>query len=162
MPIFESEFVVDAPLQAVWDFHADPRSLPKIMSGPLRISVDRIDEPVQVGSRVEMTLHSGPLHIPWTVVVRERTAPLGFRDEQPPGEGPWARWSHTHSFEARGTTAALVRDRIEYEPPFGILGRIGAALFGRVAMQMMFIGRRRATRALLENSTTDDGRPTHQ
>lgn len=150
MSIFESEFVVRAGLQEVWDFHADPRSLPKIMTGPPRISIDRIDEPVQVGSRIEMTLHAGPLRIPWVVVVRERELLRHFRDEQPAGAGPWARWSHTHSFEALDAGRTLVRDRIEYEPPFGVLGKLGAALFGRLAMQFMFIGRRRATRALLE------------
>ena len=154
MSIFESEFVVRAGLQKVWDFHADPRSLPKIMSGPMQISVDQVDEPVLPGSRIAMTMRVGPIRIPWNVIVRERVAPQFFRDEQPVGEGPWARWSHTHSFEAIDATSTRVRDRIEYEPPLGLLGKIGDAVFGRLAMQMMFVGRRRATCALLESTAT--------
>jgi ligand-binding SRPBCC domain-containing protein len=148
MPIFHSEVVVQAPLHDVWRFHADPRSLPKIMRG---IHIEHIDEPIAAGSRIDMTLRLGPLRIPWTVVVVERQPQQFFRDEQPAGAGPWARWSHTHSFESLGPRTTLVRDRIEYAAPFGILGRIGAAFFGNAAMQLQFVGRRRATRALLEH-----------
>lgn len=148
MPIFQSEFVVRAPLDDVWRFHADPRSLPKIMRG---IHIERIDEPVRAGSRIDMTLRLGPIHVPWAVVVVEHQPQRFFRDEQPAGAGPWARWSHTHSFESIGPHQTLVRDRIEYVPPLGLLGRLGAALFGNAAMQLQFIGRRRATRALLES-----------
>jgi len=148
MTVFQSEFVVRAPLHEVWAFHADPRSLPKIMRG---ISVNHVDEPVRVGSRIVTTLHLGPVRIPWTVMVAALEPGRFFRDEQPAGAGPWARWSHTHSFEALDAQRTLVRDRIEFVPPFGWLGRIAGALVFPIAMRLQFIGRRRATCALLEH-----------
>lgn len=151
LTVFESDFVVNAPLAKVWRFHEDPASLPKIMKGPLRISVDHVDRPVQAGSNVMMTLRAGPLTLPWNVIVRERVAPSHFRDEQVAGEGPWKRWIHTHRFEAVGIGATRVIDRIEYEPPLGLLGRIGNALFGPLAMRMMFASRKSATKAILES-----------
>lgn len=151
LTVFESDFVVNAPLAKVWRFHEDPASLPKIMKGPLRISVDHVDRPVQAGSKVMMTLRAGPVKLGWNVMVRERVAPSHFRDEQIAGEGPWKRWIHTHRFEAVGIGATRVIDRIEYEPPFGLLGRIGNALFGPLAMRMMFASRKSATKAILES-----------
>lgn len=120
------------------------------MTGPLRIAVERVDRPVQAGSKVNMILRIGPFATKWNIIVLERVAPARFRDEQIAGEGPWRRWTHTHRFEAIGMGATKVIDRIEYEPPFGLLGRIGNALFGNLAMRAMFAGRKKATKAFLE------------
>jgi ligand-binding SRPBCC domain-containing protein len=151
MRVFESEFVVRAPLAAVWAFHADPLALPKVMTGPVRMHVHSVDQPIKPGSQIRMTMRIGPFSVPWVVCVRERIDGRMFTDEQVGTQGPFKHWVHTHSFEAIDARSALIKDRIEYEPPFGMLGRIADALFGRIAMQLMFIGRRAATRKLLES-----------
>ena len=42
-----------------------------------------------------------------------------FVDEQ--REGPFKRWVHTHQFEALPDGGTRVTDRVEYEPPGGML-----------------------------------------
>jgi hypothetical protein len=158
MPIFQSEFEVRAPFDAVWRFHADPRSLPKVMTGPVRMRVDHVDAPLRPGGVIAMTMLIGPLKLPWRLRLIEQddggSTPMraSFTDEQVGREGPFARWRHTHTFEALGAdrAATLIRDRIDYTPPLGALGAVGAALFGGLAMHLMFVGRRRATKRLLE------------
>lgn len=153
MSVFESEFIVDAPLDAVWAFHEDPEALPKVMTGPVRMRVHGVERPIKPGSLIRMSMHVGPIALPWHVRVFKRVEGRMFTDVQDGAVGPFKRWVHTHAFEAVDAARTRIKDRIEYEPPLGVLGRIGDALFGRIAMQLMFIGRRDATRRLLETAS---------
>ena len=156
MSNFEYQFLVNAPLERVWQFHDDPAALTKVMTFPVKAVVHAVDRPVQPGSKVRMTFWFGPLPVKWNVVVRERIPPHMFRDEQPAGEGPFARWNHRHQFESvniNGGQCTRVIDRIDYEPPFGGLGKLLDKVFGALAMRLMFVGRERATRRFLENKS---------
>ncbi len=152
MSIFEHQFLVNAPLARVWQFHDDPAMLTQVMTFPIKAIVHQVDRPVQPGSVVRMTFWFGPAPVKWTVVVRERKPPNMFRDEQPLGEGPFARWNHTHRFEEMADGRhTLICDRIDYEPPFGALGKGLDKIFGKLAMRLMFSGRERATKRFLES-----------
>ena len=42
-------------------------------------------------------------------------------------QGPFRRWQHTHSFEAKtidGREGTLIGDVVEYEVGFGVIGRM--------------------------------------
>ncbi len=148
---FEHEFLVKAPLEQVWQFHDDPAALTQVMTFPVKAIVQHVDRPVQPGSVVRMTFWFGPLPVKWAVVVRERVPPYLFQDEQLGREGPFARWKHTHRFEATADGRhTRVIDRIDYEPPFGAFGAVLDRAFGPLAMRLMFSGRERATKRLLE------------
>lgn len=120
------------------------------MTGPLRIRIRHADRPLQVGSRIAMALCLGPIQVPWTVRVRAMQPPTFFTDEQAAGEGPMRRWVHTHRFEPVGEQATRVIDELEYELPFGALGRVVGTLFGNLGMRLTFAQRAAATRKLLE------------
>ncbi len=150
MSTFHYQFMVQAPLDKVWAFHDDPTALTKVMRFPVRAVVHHVDRPVQAGSRVLMTFWFGPIPVKWNVTVRERRPPAMFRDEQPAGEGPFKTWRHTHRFEALDAHRTRVIDEIDYEPPFGALGKLLNTIFGKLAMTLMFIGREKATKKYLE------------
>ena len=63
--------------------------------------------------------------------------------------GPFGAWSHTHSFaaEADGTR---VNDRVEYEPPFGLIGKLIDPIVVRPSLAFLFNYRAKKTRELLE------------
>lgn len=151
---FEYAFVVRAPLARVWAFHDDPTSLPKVMTGPVRMHVHHVDRPLQPGSRVLMTMQLGPFKTDWNVRLRERVPMQYFTDEQIEGQGPFRRWVHTHAFEPVPDGTRVI-DRLEYEPPLGLLGKIADAVFGGIVMQGMFASRAGATRRWLEAPPTD-------
>jgi ligand-binding SRPBCC domain-containing protein len=75
-----------------------------------------------------------------------------FIDQLLPGEGPFKIWRHTHAFEFAGGGTRVI-DRIEYELPFGWLGRLAGALGGRLAMKVLFSFRQKATKRLLEDAS---------
>ncbi len=150
MTVFEHRFSVRAPLDEVWQFHIDPTALPTVMPGPMRIRIESVDRPIAVGSTFVMRLGFGPLSLCWRLRVIQFSPRALFIDEQIGAEGPFKAWRHEHVFEACSADETLVIDRITYQPPLGLLGRLGDALIGRTVMNQMFAGRRRETRKLLE------------
>jgi len=153
MRVFESSFLVRAPLAAVWQFHSDPAALIRITPGPFRIFVDSVDRPVRAGSHIRLSMGFGPLRSRWHLIIADHQPLVQFIDQLLPGEGPFKSWRHTHRFEpAEGGTRVI--DRIEYELPFGWLGRLGGALGGSLAMNVLFSFRQTATKRLLEDAST--------
>jgi len=65
--------------------------------------------------------------------------------------GPFQSWKQTRLFREVGAFCELT-DIVEYEPPFGILGRIADALLIRRQVMNMFAFRQQATKRLLESS----------
>ncbi len=142
---FDSAFILAAPMDEVWAFHADPAMLARVMPALPRLRVTRFDAPLRVGSAIHLELALGPIRQPWEMTVIEVAAGRHFVDQQT-GRGPLAHWRHTHAFEAIGDGTRVI-DHIEYALPLGVLGRVAAALFGGLAMRMLFAVRRRKTAA---------------
>ncbi len=149
MPHFEHSFLVQAPLKRVWDFHADPMALPKVMTGPVKMDVLHVDRPLAPGSRIHTVMRIGPFKQCWNLTLKAREPMQYFTDEQIAGEGPMKTWSHTHAFAAEKNGTRVI-DKLDYELPLGMLGKIAGALFGNITMRIMFASRARATRRLLE------------
>ena len=147
MPVFERSFTVAAPLPEVAAFHDNPVSLADITPPPVRVTIQRFDEPVCAGSRVTFRLGVGPFGVTWDGTIAEYVDQQYFRDVQ--NTGPFDAWSHTHSFtaEAGGTR---VNDRVEYEPPFGLIGKLIDPIVVRPSLAFMFKYREKKTRELLE------------
>lgn len=143
MPVFDSEFTVEAPIATVREFHASTDAL-RLLSPPgSRVRVHD-GGPLAEGLIVRFTMWLGPLPVHW-VALHENVGPDGFVDVMV--EGPMASWRHTHRFVATGEATAEVHDHIEYEHPPGLAGVRTRILFGRPALGVLFAHRRRATRA---------------
>jgi len=124
MPVFASSQQVRRPIAAVFEFFRDPTNLVKLSPPELHMELVKAPALIELGSRIE--LKGRRWGIPQRMV-SEITAfeePILFTDTQ--REGPLRKWIHTHRFEsvAGGTT---ISDRIEYEPPGGMLGLLVTA-----------------------------------
>jgi ligand-binding SRPBCC domain-containing protein len=89
----------------------------------------------------------GPLGVTWDGEIVAYESQNYFRDVM--HHGPFGKWSHTHSFKATAG-GTQVDDRVEYEPPFGLLGKIIDPILVRPSLKYMFFYRARQTRRLLE------------
>jgi ligand-binding SRPBCC domain-containing protein len=147
MSVYERSFKVKSEVAEVAAFHDDPVSLAAITPPPVRVTIQRFDKPVRAGSRVIFRLSAGPFGVTWDGTIAEYVDQKYFRDVQ--NSGPFGAWSHTHSFvtESDGTR---VSDRVEYEPPLGLIGKLLDPIVVRPSLAYMFKYRAKKTREILE------------
>lgn len=145
MPVFDHVFTVDAPVEAVADFHRDTSAL-KLLTPPPTILRLHAIEPLGEGSVSRFTLWVGPLPLRWKAVHRN-VSPRGFTDVQ--AEGPAARWEHTHTFVPLAADRTEIRDHIEYEHRPGGWGLVTRILFSGLNLRFLFAYRAWATRRYL-------------
>ena len=78
----------------------------------------------------------------WTAEILEYEPLSHFVDEQ--RSGPMRSWHHRHSFRSKvrnGREGTIVGDEVDYELPFGILGRIADSLVVERMMRRTFATR---------------------
>lgn len=166
---FEVEQWIAAPLPRVFAFFADPRNLPRILPATQgakllqlklvtpRLPADATPPEVEqmAGAGTEIVFKFRPIpHLPmhekWTALITDFSLNEYFIDRQK--QGPFRRWQHTHSFEARsvgGRNGTLVCDVVEYEVGFGVIGKILETLLFQRMLRTTFEYRRQAVERLL-------------
>lgn len=152
---FERRTTVDAPLDAVWEFHSHIRGLTTVTPGVLGLRVRELrdadgeplptDAPLAVGTEVDLAVRPAG-HLPgptWTsrIVERSRTEDRAhFVDEMI--DGPVRHWRHIHRFES-GDDGTHVTDDITFDA--GTLTPVAA-----VGLRVAFADRHRRTRNALD------------
>jgi uncharacterized protein (TIGR01777 family) len=117
---FASELPVSAEEAYAW--HTRPGALERLV--PPWESVRVVERRGQFeDSVVILEVPVGPGRGRWVAHHREVVPGRQFVDEQV--EGPFARWTHTHSFEPAGPDRCRYVDRIVYKLPFGPAGGLG-------------------------------------
>lgn len=159
MANYERSARVQAPLEAVWDFHSTVRGLEALTPEWMNLRVEGVRGPngdhdpavLETGSVLELSVRPfgiGPRqHWISEITARVRTGDTAyFRDSMT--DGPFECWEHTHLFAADGEETILT-DAIRFELPFGRVGhRLGR--LGFLGFEPMFLYRHRRTKALLE------------
>lgn len=161
MAVFRHESIVDAPLDAVWDFQARPSHLESVTPAFVNVEVTAVrgpdgeavdpDDVLREGAAVDVrTRPFGLWESAWTstIVDLERSPDAArFRDRMQ--DGPFARWDHVHRFESTSDGRTVLVDRVDYRLDEGIPGR-ALDPFARVGFEPVFRYRHRATRRTLE------------
>jgi ligand-binding SRPBCC domain-containing protein len=146
---------VQAPLGRVFAFFAEPMNLSLITPPWLHFTLVHPFAPVMaVGLR--LTYRIRPLIVPqtWVSQITAYEPPHRFVDEQ--RQGPYAYWHHEHTFRSvpDGTE---VTDRVTYQLPLGLAGRVAHAIFVRQQLRSIFAFRSRAIRAALDTGGRASG-----
>ena len=142
--VLEREQLVAAPPATVFAFFAEARNLERITPPWLRFAVltsGRIEMAVGTSIAYRLRLHGVPVR--WTSRIEEWEPGRGFVDRQV--RGPYRLWHHRHEFSALDG-GTVVRDRVRYALPLGIVGAIAHALFVRRDLERIFDFRREAVR----------------
>jgi hypothetical protein len=142
--IFIKESVIEAPPERVFAFHELPDALERLTPPWEQVKVVQRADIREIGSRAVIeTRLFGLIPARW---VAEHTAydpPRSFEDTQI--SGPFRSWRHQHIIVPH-PQGALLRDHIEYEPPFGLVGRLSAPLLVEPKLHKMFDYRHEVTR----------------
>lgn len=121
MPTFESSQSFPRPLAEVFEFFSVPANLTKVSPPDLHMKL--VDGPDRLAQGARFTIHGRRWGIPQTIVseVTRFDPPREFTDVQV--KGPFGRWEHTHRFE-EVNGGCTVHDRIDFEPPRGLVGLV--------------------------------------
>ena len=140
--VLEREQEIPASAREVFAFFSDPGNLARLTPPGLRFRlVGPPPAALQAGCRLEYRIRWTFLRLRWVTRITRWAPDAEFEDVQE--EGPYRTWIHTHRFEERNRRV-LMRDRVEYELPFGALGRFAQRLLVRRQLETIFDYRRRA------------------
>lgn len=154
---------IPVPLPRVFAFFANPLNLPRLMPPATRTRIDSVRlmpappspdhdgiaarRAAGKGSVIETSFQPLPFvawRRKWTAVIAEFEWDNYFADAQQ--NGPFKRWHHRHEFrgeEREGLKGTMVRDVIEYEVGFGVLGRLANFLFVERQLRGVFANRQK-------------------
>jgi hypothetical protein len=142
--LLEQTTILDAPLDAVFPFFSRAENL-AVLTPPSMSFRILTPTPVamQPGTVIDYRIGLGAVPMSWRTVIETWEPGARFVDAQ--HRGPYRAWWHEHHFEAAGDRTVM-RDRVYYAPPLGILGRLAHRLFIRRMLQQIFDYRSTAIR----------------
>ena len=162
---------VPVPIEKVFLFFANPHNLPRIMppeTGTELVALRLVPPPTVppgqpvlanreslagVGSEIVTSfrlLPFLPFHAQWIALIVEFEWNHHFADIQK--KGPFKRFQHRHEFSVEirsGASGTLVRDVIEYDAGFGMLGNLAQKLFIAPSLTQTFEYRQKMLEKLL-------------
>ncbi|MFN2385221.1 MAG: SRPBCC family protein [Thermoanaerobaculia bacterium] len=153
--LLERDQWIPAPRPQVWAFFSDPGNLTRITPRSLGFRiVGAPPGPLERGSRIAYRIRWAALTLGWTTRISRWEPEDFFEDVQE--RGPYRRWVHTHRFTPQHGGTRM-EDRVEYELPFGVLGRLAHRLSVRRQLEGIFHHRARVIGELFERIPGSSG-----
>jgi ligand-binding SRPBCC domain-containing protein len=165
---FYTEQRLPYPAQQVFAFFANPENLPRLMPAWQKARIDSaviVPAPPRegsaagtagAGSRLTLSFRPfpfSPVRLKWLAEISEFVWNEHFCDRQL--SGPFAYWNHCHYIMPtvlEGSEATIVYDDLEYEIPFGPIGRLAHKLVIRRQIERAFAFRQAQLLRLLGES----------
>ena len=132
----ERSLFIPRPRAEVFAFFSDALNLERITPAFLRFHI--LTPPpiaMHAGALIDYELRLYGVRFKWQTRIEAFEPPSFFIDTQV--KGPYKLWHHRHEFEdAPGGT--LMRDRLDYDLPFGPLGALAKVLFVGRSVERIF------------------------
>ena len=145
---FIKQTLIRASPERVFEFHEQPNVLTLLTPPSESARVIQSAKISEVGAQAIIeTRILGPIKARWVAEHTLYEPPHRFEDIQV--KGPFRSWRHRHIVEPVADSAIL-RDEIDYEPPFGFLGRLVAPILIKKRLQKLFDYRHEVTRRWCE------------
>lgn len=147
---FETEQWLPISVKEAWDFFSTPLNLARITPSRLDFHILSDVEGKEIHSGMVIDYKVRPL---WGIQMRWKTEicrvekPSIFVDRQL--KGPYKVWEHTHTFTEKAG-GVLMNDRVDYEIPLGVLGRLMNGLVVRREIEKIFDFRRKTLETIFK------------
>jgi ligand-binding SRPBCC domain-containing protein len=150
MPALEASVSIRCPADKVFDFLTKTANWLQLVPEELRLSVVNAPPQLALGSRMEAQIlaFGPPQNV--TYEITEFSRPDRFTETQVKGLLP--RYVHEHRLVALADESIVVTDRIEFEPPGGLIGFMVTVDRLRTSLDRGLAHRHSALKRLLENS----------
>jgi ligand-binding SRPBCC domain-containing protein len=145
---FVKESLIHASPERVFVFHEHPDVLSLLIPPGEQVRIIQPARISEVGAQAILeTKVFGPFSIRWIAEHTLYDPPRAFEDVQV--KGPFRSWRHRHTVEPHAS-GAILRDEIDYEPPFGFIGRALAPVLVQRRLEKLFDYRHQVTRKWCE------------
>ena len=131
------EQILHCDLETAWQFFSSPMNLQKITPKNMGFTVlSELNEPIFEGMTIDYKV-APILGIPlkWRTIITHVAKNKSFTDFQE--IGPYNYWNHFHEF-IEHEKGILMKDTVDYELPFGILGKIAHRIFVKKKLEDIF------------------------
>ncbi|MDG1252553.1 MAG: SRPBCC family protein [Schleiferiaceae bacterium] len=147
MYLIERSQDLPIPLEEAWAFFSSPNNLSKITPKNLGFVVmGSLPEHMYEGLFIHYKVSPlAGIPMKWTTEITHIRPMEYFVDEQ--RVGPYSIWHHEHFFEAIPGGVRMT-DRVHYQVPFGILGRLVHPFLVRPRLEEIFSFRFKAAEEL--------------
>jgi ligand-binding SRPBCC domain-containing protein len=146
------ETVVDTTMEQAWSFISNPANLNLITPDDMRFTiVTNLPERMYEGMLVEYRVRIPYIgEQPWLSELKNIETGRSFVDVQL--VGPYKLWHHSHVIEPVDGKVRFV-DRITYQVPCALFGRIARSLFIRKTLDRIFDYREKRLQELLSTGS---------
>lgn len=118
---FNKQLFINAPADDVFQWHARPGALERLSPPWDPLEVVEQHGGINKDATVLMKMKAGPFFYHWAAEHTDYLENRLFKDRQK--RGPFAFWTHTHTFQPVRSGGSLMQDQIEYALPFDPFSR---------------------------------------
>ena len=138
-------------LDTAWSFFSSPHNLSIITPKEMKFTVltNFVDKTIHEGMLIDYTV--SPLFgikLKWRTCITQVDYKNSFTDFQV--KGPYAYWNHFHEF-IPNKDGVLMKDTVDYQLPYGLLGRILHRLLVKNKLEYIFKYRYNVLEKLFNN-----------
>ena len=121
MRTFNHSFVIDAPIDKVWEFYTDLHHLEVIT--PKRLDLKIIESSSNKVALGQTAYFSSKFLTRMTWKTKITTCkPYTYVDEM--SNSIFKRWKHTHVFDKTNQSQTKITDKVEFELQYGFVGKM--------------------------------------
>lgn len=148
---FVKKSIIKAAPEKVFSFHLLPDAFERLIPPWEKVKVLQKADISEIGSQTILeTKLFGFFSVRWIAEHTKYDPPRMFEDVQI--SGPFAEWRHRHIILPH-EKGAILKDEIEYEPPFSIIGKAVAPTLIESKLEKMFAYRHEVTRKWCEDES---------
>ncbi|MDP4283452.1 MAG: SRPBCC family protein [Bacteroidota bacterium] len=154
--VYNTEQFLPITIDTAWDFFSSANNLALITPPELDFKIltnldgKEITEGMLINYRVKPLLNI-PLN--WKTEIVKIEKPGMFTDRQL--KGPYKMWEHTHYFIQKDN-GVLMKDKVKYQLPFGIIGQVAHSMFVRKKIEHIFIYRKEILNKIFKDHGTNN------
>lgn len=149
MAEYETRLTLPQTREKVFEFLVRTENVLQLIPPDSRMRAVSVPEVLQMGSRLEFEATAFGQSLKIVHQVTDLVAPERLTEEQI--QGLFKRFVHVHLVEEDGEGHAVAIDRIEFEPPGGLLGFVVTRQKILDRLEALFAHRHRQMRRLLGN-----------
>jgi ligand-binding SRPBCC domain-containing protein len=144
----EFETIINCTVEELFSFHADTKNLPIITPPGTTVDIIKLDNELKEGNTAVLKIKKGLLSFVWMLIFEKVEYPNLIVDVAT--KSPFKSFRHEHHFISVDDTHSILRDRVTFSLPFGILST-PIVWFIEHDMKKMFKFRHQETKRILEN-----------